>query len=188
MRNHIFIAAVFTTAFLGAAPRPSTQVTVRVITVGHLSGVEEVLAQHTARLLFAKIGIDVEYRDTEDAILLRIWAEAPREIDRYALGVATLTHTGSRRANVYVDRVRQFSGDSDARKIGILLGYVMAHELGHVLRDEPEHTETGIMKSCWSRGDADRMLHGIVGFTPADAARMLDVLAVPRPVRNRAGE
>ena len=187
MWKQALIAVLITAASVDAAP-PSTQVKVRVVQVGYPPGVEEALGQHTARLLFARIGIDVDFNGGADAILLRVWDEAPNRTDRYALGTATLSHTGTRLANVFIDRVRLFSGGSDPRKIGILLGYGMAHELGHVLRDEPEHSPAGVMKSCWSQGDKDRMLLGIIGFTPADAERMLEVLALPRPVRLHTGE
>ena len=53
-------------------------------------------------------------------------------------------------STVYADVVAMIARDAgvDARQ---LLGYAVAHEIGHLLLNNPEHTEAGLMRALWSR-------------------------------------
>jgi len=56
-----------------------------------------------------------------------------------------------------------------------LLGYVMAHELGHLLLG-PGHAAKGIMRPSWDLSDLEAMSQGRLKFSPAEGVRMRRVL------------
>ena len=56
-----------------------------------------------------------------------------------------------------------------------LLGYVIAHELGHLLLG-PGHAPNGVMRAVWSPMDLGAIRRGCLRFGPAEAARMRSVL------------
>jgi hypothetical protein len=145
----------------------------------------------TLRQLFSRIGISIvlisrQRQPDPSTIVVELWDYAPRNLDRYTMGRATVGDD-SRLANVYLNRVKEFAGSSDPRKAGSILGYVMAHEIGHLLRDEPTHEPTGIMKAHWTGMDAQEMFVGVVAFTSADAERIFRVMGTKSPVSVRAG-
>jgi hypothetical protein len=56
-----------------------------------------------------------------------------------------------------------------------LLGYVMAHELGHLLLG-PGHAPNGIMRAAWDSKDLEAIRYGSLKFTGAESARIHKVL------------
>ena len=145
------------------------------------------VAQRTVSVLFHRIGIEIRYTNdpsqtNPDAIALHICEHAPKRFGPLVLGSAWLGNGRSREANAYYDRVALFSTTSNEREIGILFGYAIAHELGHVLLAQAGHSADGIMKSSWTRTDARFMLIGIASFTRAEADRMVDGLEARRLV------
>jgi hypothetical protein len=53
---------------------------------------------------------------------------------------------------------------------GRFLGHFMAHELGHLLLPQYSHSATGLMRARWNREDLERAQHGLLRFTPEQAA------------------
>jgi predicted Zn-dependent protease len=70
------------------------------------------------------------------------------------------------RVHVLLARVAAFS--SPGRK-GVNLGYVLAHEIGHVLEKLTRHSAEGVMKECWNQHDFARMAGHRLGFAAEDA-------------------
>ena len=74
-------------------------------------------------------------------------------------------------AGVYVDRA-----ELTAREVGldlhVVLGYLMAHEIGHLLLGVESHSREGVMRAKWT----DREMHlariGALEFTERQAERM----------------
>ena len=58
-------------------------------------------------------------------------------------------------ATIYVDRVEQMAGLSEA-SAALLLGRAIAHELGHLLLATNAHSTSGLMRARWSSGDIKR--------------------------------
>jgi hypothetical protein len=58
-------------------------------------------------------------------------------------------------STVFADRVASTarSASVDARR---LLGYAIAHEIGHLLLDDPCHPDAGLMRATWSRIELQR--------------------------------
>jgi hypothetical protein len=82
---------------------------------------------------------------------------------------------GSLAASAMYDRIREIAHD---RRLpcGVLLGYVMAHELGHLLLPAHSHSEVGLM-----RANIDMHLAAAkkLRFTSDQAALMLERLTAP---------
>ena len=57
---------------------------------------------------------------------------------------------------------------------GILLGHVLAHEIGHVLQGIERHSESGLMKERWSKREIGDMWRARLRFTAYDAELILD--------------
>ena len=109
-------------------------------------------------------------------LLLRILPGGPGKPRGFrALGSSVVdpgTSSGNR-ASVYVDRVTGFARSVDA-DFSIVIGYAIAHELGHLLLGTIDHASFGIMCAVWSK-DAMRLAStGSLNFTHAEAPRLRD--------------
>lgn len=111
----------------------------------------------------------------DDTATLRIIIVAPGLAERIhadpkALGVAADDARQSGHvAYVFYDRVRMLSARYEQHG-GAILGHVMAHELGHLLLPYDTHAESGLMRVDWSREDLEHAAHGLLLFTPREAA------------------
>lgn len=106
--------------------------------------------------------------------------------DRFTIGY-TLRTAGRNNAAVIWPRVQNF-----AQYLGVnsdlLLGFAMAHEVGHLLSPVGHHS-TGVMDPAWDRGDATDMARGRLLFCEEDALRMRQEAARKKvPVPKRAGK
>jgi hypothetical protein len=55
---------------------------------------------------------------------------------------------------------------------GELLGYVVVHELGHLLLGKDSHSPQGVMRPVWGFEDLEQAAHGKLCFTPDQVERM----------------
>ena len=54
-----------------------------------------------------------------------------------------------------------------------ILGYAMAHEIGHVLLDQPGHSRSGVMKAIWTVNDMREMNNTWgMNFDPEQSGRI----------------
>jgi hypothetical protein len=60
---------------------------------------------------------------------------------------------------------------------GVMLGHLMAHELGHLLLGTSKHAAAGIMRSPWSGLETERAAQGRLLFNRAEAESMRTNLA-----------
>lgn len=205
MRTNAFILSFMAAACFLAAPVPAkhlppripatesdVEVNVRMAQVGRVPEEIQKVAQTTVRMLYSRIGVTVRFTNEPppmdtDAIALQVWERAPGGTGLYVMGSAWLGGRRGRQANAFYNRLEQFAGRSNPRETGVLLGYVMAHELGHVLRAEPGHSPDGVMKACWAQKDVPSMLQGFVTFSSADAKRIFDVMEERRSAGVRTG-
>jgi hypothetical protein len=79
---------------------------------------------------------------------------------------------GSVLASVFYGRIEDLAYGlaGDDRQTPAILGYVIAHELGHLLLGTNSHSEAGIMCARWDRKYLGRALTGREVFTPEQAA------------------
>jgi hypothetical protein len=140
----------------------------------------------TAARLFARIGVHLRfvYSRPEEAdsgvITLHILDRAPRNVKPNVLGSAIIDPDAAPEAFIFCDRLIAFRGTNRSLDVGVLLGYAIAHEIGHLLRGVPGHSTDGIMKARWSLNDVRAMLRRDLAFTRDDSDRIRTFLASRR--------
>ena len=91
-------------------------------------------------------------------------------------GFAAVTTGPYRRAYVFYDRVKMFSNTIEIipnnKTVGIILGHVIAHELGHLLIPGDAHTPVGIMRGEWDYRQWKMAAAGTLLFDPTQAKLM----------------
>jgi hypothetical protein len=71
-------------------------------------------------------------------------------------------------AFVFRDRVTHVARERQ-QDVARVLGYAMAHEMGHLLLPYPAHSTNGIMRAEWNGDDLRHIADGSMLFTPAQA-------------------
>ena len=89
--------------------------------------------------------------------------------DPRMLGVAPSTPE-ARGINLWIfyHRVRGYSAELGL-EASLLLGHVMAHELGHLLLPYGAHSLAGLMRPAWDRAQVRAATEGLLTFTPDQA-------------------
>ncbi len=115
-------------------------------------------AERVTSRIFAAAGIRVEWKvgdpHCNDTAAIRIQFDAKAEpglhtdTSAYAQPFAHGTAI-----HVFCDRVLQ---TGPHRLAAVLLGHVMAHEIGHVLEGMDRHSPTGVMKAHFTLDDYER--------------------------------
>jgi hypothetical protein len=73
-------------------------------------------------------------------------------------------------ASVYYDYAMHLARSDNAEfEIPIILGCVIAHEIGHLLLGLNSHSASGIMQGNWERGQIRKAMTGTLLFTPEQA-------------------
>ena len=74
-------------------------------------------------------------------------------------------------ASIFYHRVEELSERRHTSK-SLLLGHLIAHEIGHLLLGSNSHSRSGIMHVPWDRGQIERASLGTLLFTRQQAKRM----------------
>jgi hypothetical protein len=77
-------------------------------------------------------------------------------------------------ADVYYEVVQTVAAAQEV-ELTTLLGYVIAHELGHLLLG-PGHSTRGVMRAGWDFRDLEAIRQGVLKFSPAEGDRMRRIL------------
>ena len=96
-----------------------------------------------------------------------------------ALASARIVGSTGTEIVVYKDRLQSFLADHESL-VGAAAGYVLAHELAHVMQGVARHSESGIMKANWSRDDRKAMVIHKLTFTALDIELIHQGLAAQR--------
>jgi hypothetical protein len=177
-------------ALLAMSANAESVLTVRVYDYTGLSDNTILKAEALAQKIFHKAGVETEFvhcptergeedlfpgcrkpRTAEDLIL----HICPRSMENPAFGPNAfgfaLPAPGGRLSTssyVFLRRVTEASAESRRRSQQIsahtLLGYVIAHELGHLLLGPGKHSRSGVMKARWEVSDFPEMERGAVSF------------------------
>jgi hypothetical protein len=86
---------------------------------------------------------------------------------------------GSVYAKVFVPRVMAWAKHLDV-PVSRVLGYSIAHELGHLLMERGTHSNFGIMRAQWGRGERVHISAGRLQFDGFDARRIRSRIAEVR--------
>jgi hypothetical protein len=138
--------------------------------------------QQAASLIFAGIHVQLTWTDqTQQAskvagcvgepgahnLAIEIVPHAPAGFSHVALAMALPYADSGVRIVIFYDRVEPLLRGHDAPQATVL-GYVLAHEIAHVLQGIARHSETGIMRARWTDNDLKQMGIKVLAFTPED--------------------
>ncbi len=102
-------------------------------------------------------------RDARDYLVLRMVRDFPERALPGALGISFPNAQSGVHATVFYDRIERVSKTGDIA-LATMLGNAMAHELGHVLLGNTDHSPAGIMKARWGKADYQRASMGLMTF------------------------
>jgi hypothetical protein len=136
-------------------------------------------AENVARGVYRRAGVSIEWvREpavSDAALTIVIVAAAAQSgihVSEDSMAVTpNLDGTRARIAYVFLDRVRDFS-DSARVDLWMVLGCVMAHELGHLLLPINAHSADGVMRGHWGLGFIRHAGAGVLNFS-GEQARLL---------------
>jgi hypothetical protein len=171
--------------------------------LNYSSASEEVLASASAETsrIFAQSGIDFAWtycplRPSPGSSLACDSESTPGEIrvrvlERHLNGAFQESIFGFANAptlvTVYFDsaqRLVKTATGSDSY-LPVVLGCLIAHEIGHLLLGNDQHTVSGIMRAGWDIQQIQQLMKGALRFTPQQAMRMrrnTEVRTRPLPV------
>jgi len=98
----------------------------------------------------------------------------PASLD--VMGKAFVEEHGGYLADAYFQAV-QATSEKHHGDAGVLLGFVMAHELGHLILGAG-HTPDGVMQAAWGQRQMDALRQRWLKFNQEDAARIRHALGV----------
>ncbi len=111
-------------------------------------------AQQECSRIFRNAGIEIEWAGKEPAqpndLLVTITAAASKDATSRAVGYVAHSPAGELAFVVWSRVLYWVNFNSPAFEI---TGRVMAHEIVHLLLPENPHSDTGLMRACWSPHD-----------------------------------
>lgn len=152
-------------------------------------------AEEAATVIFHRAGIDVTWLDCPlSSSELQEYPACTPEIGFTDFAVRILTRSMVKRisfpeqtlgfglacaddrrgcyADVFYHRVAELGERGWGMPAYEILGYAMAHEVGHLLLGPNSHSPTGIMRATWDARELQAMSHRRLMFTPAEGQRM----------------
>jgi hypothetical protein len=126
---------------------------------------------------------------SNDYILIVLTGEQAKGHPMDLMGLAPRTNVFQRRAYILYPHVRtfahsHFTGSSLAVDTAILLGSVIAHEVGHLLMPGKEHAAFGLMRRDWSSQEAADALAGRLRFSSDEVLVIRNQLEIWGQTRN----
>jgi len=170
-------------AGLGAPRAAAEPIPMRVVIYDYADVPEAALdaGRRTVDQIFRKIGVEITWMDPaqfqqampDDIVLRRAFVGAVLQISIVSpamerkLGMhehtAGTASTGTRLAWVSLAQLKRFGEQAD---LGTVLGYVIAHEIGHLLLPAKSHAVRGLMQE---RVDPRLIAHNNMWFLPEHA-------------------
>ena len=189
-----------------ANSHPATQVDASPVVTIHVHNHAQVdrktliEAETVGNTIFQKVGVDVRWIDSWDDQHQGLTEDAPPDLTHLSLNIVSqavsnqlgnevmgLAPGGGRDRTIFYvifNRSRVLNGTQAmtwADRMYMLtprtLGYVIAHEIGHLLLDMEAHSERGIMRGQWSHQDLHDIVWGRLAFTPEQAEALRTELA-----------
>ncbi len=119
-------------------------------------------------------------------LAVEIIPHAPASFSDVALAMSLPYADSGVRIVIFYDRVEPLLRGHHATQATVL-GYVLAHEVAHVLQGIARHSETGIMRARWTDNDFKQMGIRVLTFTPEDVQLIQQRLS-PRDAPARCSE
>ena len=93
------------------------------------------------------------------------------------LGISYLSDDGEgSQADIFYEQIQALSPETSA-KPDVMLGHVMAHEIGHLLLGTNSHSLSGIMIARWHKQEIARASNGMMHFDESQAECMAERLS-----------
>ena len=170
----LVVGLAATVPAFGAEPEiPAIRILVHAVTT--IPPDRLVRAQAEATRIYAAVGVRLVWTDplpTLPRITMMIVSnpdDLPTVVGADALGVAPAADEGvGRLAYAYYVRIVA-SADQHSIDVAKLLGYVIAHELGHILLARGSHSSAGVMSGRWGQFEMDLVADDLLRFTNEQA-------------------
>ena len=111
-------------------------------------------------------------------ITLKIENSSPNSLAQEVLGMSSPFAAFGVSVRVFNDHIREAALRQHLPH-SIVLSYVMAHEIGHVLLKSGFHSKCGIMSSVWTKQEYEQMAHAALVFSDDEAKTMLANIGAP---------
>ena len=149
----LFILAMTCGGAAGAGAAPQREVRDLTVAVAHYAAVDPKTMKEAERVasdVYRRAGIEIQWVEPstyEGATRLYVNVLSQEMAAPYYASDETVGFAipGSRAANVIYERIRQAARRRHVAS-GLLLGYVIAHELGHLLLPAHSHSSSGLMR------------------------------------------
>jgi hypothetical protein len=184
----LFTAVCSTTILAGAQ-----QIDVAVCSLGSVPDSAIAQAKTEAELVYRSVGIAIVWHGCDGFpapseqlrspwFVVRLRTDEPPvkvgAVSVDAMGKAFVEgHGRGSMADVYLQAIQataeQYSGD-----FGVLLGFVMAHELGHLFLG-PGHTRDGIMQAAWGKTQMNALRQRWLRFNRENGERIRWAIGAP---------
>ena len=169
MKLTAMVMMMASTAGVWAAENGEAQRKVTVCAAQGTAGPVAHSAEVLAARMFAKIGVQIEWRPAnscagiDNALAVTFSDDTPAKQLPGALAYA-LPYEGTH-VVVFNDRIK---GQVKDAVVPILLAHVLVHEITHILQRFSRHSASGVMKARFSAADHDEMKRKGLGFTKED--------------------
>lgn len=169
---------------------PAPVITVRVFNYAQVGNRTLAGAKQHAREVLSRVEVKIEWLDcpashaevrtntacrgrpTSTELVIRI---VPRSQNPHCqLGFAALPKGEGKlatHASVFYEAAEDLAAGYSASNAQ-MLGYILAHEIGHLLLGEGSHAGKGIMRTPWRKPEMERAAEGRLGFSAKQARRM----------------
>jgi hypothetical protein len=125
--------------------------------------------------IYEKIGVHLNWRSGapkaaipgRTVYFIRTLAHAPESVTGGAVASSELFASGGTEITIYKDRMARFL-DNNRSLSSVGAGYVLAHELAHLMQGVPRHSDSGILKAHWNTDEYKEMFFHNLAFTQAD--------------------
>jgi hypothetical protein len=165
------VASLVSITDASEAEHPRT-IDVQMTSLAHVPAPVLEQSRNEVTRIFADAGLAVRWTETAPRFTVQIVAQI-LGFDRAVspvMGVALRKANGSM-VQVFFRQVQDFARSYQA-DLGRMLGYVIAHEIGHLLLPGYRHSPTGVMQAEWDKKLVRDAARGLLTFTPAQAAIM----------------
>jgi hypothetical protein len=173
---------------------PASKITIWVFNHARVSGEALAQAKEEAARILSRAGVEIDWLDCPTSaaevdkypgceklpgstgLVLRIRPQSPatRMVRKTTVfGYALLPEDGGFGiyADVYDDGVALLANGRDSLR-PVMLGHLMAHEIGHLLLNTARHTATGLMHSPWNGAELQRAARGGLLFSKKEIKRI----------------
>jgi hypothetical protein len=189
----VVVAGLCSAGSIGAGAERADAIPLVVIVHDRAEVLPETLDQalKEAARIYWQLGVALEWHSDSARVSAQAFSiqliiqdklrPAANRTAQFVMGVA-LAPGRDCRGTVYLfnDQVEEFSSSRRIRS-ALVMGTVIAHEIGHVLLQRKGHSPEGLMRAVLNGGDWERAAMGILLFAPDDAAIIRANTASCRP-------